>query len=123
MTTTDYGTDVATFAAVGCDLDPTFGLISGPRVVLEQVARGQIGPLRDALRASITDDQLRAVTQACERAANDDERVLSAETTVAFDFATETLEATTQLELVEGETFTLVLQINAVTTDLLLGTT
>ena len=32
---TDYGIDVSTFP----DLDPTFGLISGPRVVAENVAR------------------------------------------------------------------------------------
>lgn len=117
---TDYGTDISTFAGVGCDLDPTFALITGPRVVLEHVARGLVGELRGALNADVDNARLLVIKAACERVATDDERVLSAEAEVTFLLGQETAAVSVRVDLVEGETFTLVLQVSAVTADIVL---
>lgn len=118
--TTDYGTDVTTFAGVGCDLDPTFGLVSGPRVVAEHVARGLVGVLRSALNGEVDASTLRIVTAAVERVATEDERVLAASVVVTRAFTTSTLTASVQLDLIEDETFTLVLAVSAVGVEMIL---
>lgn len=117
---TDYGTDVSTFAGFGCDLDPTFALITGPRVVAEQVARGLVDLLQGALNASMDDTAVRVIRAAVENLAVEDERVSSASAEVAFTFATKTLTCALRLGLIEGETFSLVLNISAVSVDMII---
>lgn len=118
---TDYGVDVSTFAGVGCDLDPTFGLISGPRVVLEQVARSLVGLVQGALNAAIDETALRVIQSTVNAKASEDERVLQATSTVSFNFNTQTLTVSVRLDLITDETFSLVMNVSAVTVDIILG--
>lgn len=118
---TDYGTDVSTFTGFGCDLDPTFATISGPRVVVEQVARGLVDVLQGALNATMDAQAIRVVTAAVENTATQDERVLDATAIVTFNFNTKTLSVSVKLDLVEGEVFSLVLNVSAVSVDVIIG--
>lgn len=96
----DLGSDISTFP----DLDTTFSLISGRRVLAEAVARRLITPkgalwkhpsygcdLRRYLNAVMTTQRLSQVKQEAEAQAEEDERVLACESTVKFDDASKTL--------------------------------
>lgn len=114
---TDYGTDVSTYP----DLDATFAILSGPRVVAENVARRLEALLRGALNADFTAIAKSAVTAAIQAEAAEDERVLDA--TAVVSHLDETLTASVSLTLIEGETFSLVLSVSAVTVEALFGDT
>lgn len=113
---TDYGSDVSTYP----DLDATFGLITGPRVVAECVARFQEQVLRGALNADLGPRELRVVQAAVRNAATDDERVQDAQVSVVL-LSGGVLRCSTKLVLVEGETFDFVLAISDVTVETVFG--
>lgn len=96
----DLGSDVSTFP----DLDSTFSLISGRRVLAEAVARRFITPkgalwkhpsygcdLRRHLNAVMTTQRLAQIKQEAEAQAEEDERVLACECFVTFDDASKTI--------------------------------
>lgn len=112
---TDYGTDVSTYP----DLDATFGLITGPRVVAECVARKLEVILHGALNADATPTSIRAIQVAIQSAATEDERVLDASAAVAH--LGEALTASVSLALIQGETFDLTLRISDVTVETVFG--
>lgn len=114
---TDYGTDVSTVP----DLDATFGLISGPRVVAENVARRVEEVLQGALNADLSTQELAVVRAAVAREAREDERVLDASAVVVLNAQTKTLTVTVSIEPIEGEAFDFVLAVSDVTTEILLG--
>lgn len=113
----DYGTDVSTYP----DLDATFGAISGPRTVAESVARSLETLLQTALNADLSPVDVAVISAACRREALRDERVIDANVTVTVLTASESIRVTAALDLIEGESFSLVLNVSAVTADLLLG--
>ena len=125
---TDYGTDVSTFP----DLDPTFGDITGPRSVLECVARrfltkrGQVEyapgdglDVREFLSGGVDNRKLFSLQAKMQAEAEKDERVLSASVSVTVNQERETLTAKLILELAEGP-FTLTLEISKVSVEVLL---
>lgn len=113
---TDYGTDISTYP----DLDATFGLITGPRVVAECVARLQEQVLQSALNADLGPRELRVVQATVRNAATDDERVQDADVSVVL-LSDGSLKCSTKLVLVEGETFDFTLQISDVTVETVFG--
>jgi hypothetical protein len=92
----DYGTDCSTFVREDgvADLDPTFALIDGVRVVAEQQARGLMTPrgsmaddpdtvdLKEHESAQMTQRTLSALQTVIESNARQDERVASVEVEV-----------------------------------------
>jgi hypothetical protein len=127
----DFGTDVSTY--VGGDLDPTFAVISGRRVVAEAIARrletrrGAL--LRDPnygtdLRAWLNRDfvgsaaTLFRLKASVDREAEEDERVLSADATVTYEPAFQKLRIAIAIETAEGP-FELVLAVSAVSVAIL----
>lgn len=113
---TDYGTDVSTYP----DLDATFGLITGPRVVAECVARFQEQVLRGVLNADLDPRELRVVQAAVRNSATNDERVQDAQVSVVL-LSDNSLRCSTKLVLVEGETFDFTLTISDVTVETVFG--
>ena len=119
---TDYGTDVSTFVDPEGDLDPYFGLIAGPRVVAEAVARrlctpaGSLDDDRDAgldlltflnLPSSVSTSEIASMVQIeCEK----DERVYAAD--VRAVRSGEALSLTVALTLVDSSQFSLVFDIS-----------
>lgn len=121
---TDYGSD---FQAVE-DLDSRLTLVTGPAVVAQAVARRLQVPRGGLWYAPDYGTDLRAyllapvrsrfaLVAAIEAEATKDERVQSAKATVAFDG--DRAEVTVTLELVDGRTFDLVLDVSRVTVELL----
>jgi phage baseplate assembly protein W len=119
---TDFGTDISTYP----DLDPSFGVISGQRVLAEAIARRLSTPagtltfspdfgkdIRDSLNESFTQAKLSALQRAIRAEVEKDERVLSASVVVAYDAPSSTIHATIALESAAGP-FNLVLAISAV---------
>lgn len=91
MPTVDYGSDISTVP----DLDPSYSVITGPRVVAEAVARRLITPrgglfydlnygydVRQFLNAIITPGLASTISSQCEQEALKDERVLGASVVV-----------------------------------------
>lgn len=126
---TDYGTDVSTFP----DLDPSFTLISGPRVVIEAIARRLVTPrgtmpgrpndgidVRQWLNDSVDAGTLARMHGAIESEIAKDERVQRAAVSLAFDAASRTLRITINVRLDDGP-FDLVLSVDRVTLSLLAG--
>lgn len=122
----DYGTDVSTYR--DGDLDPTFTIISGRRVISEAVARRLETPrgtcLRDPNYGSDTRGWLNRDFVAAEKTlfrlkalieaeAEKDERVLGAEASIAYDPAIQKLRVVIMLEAAGGP-FQLVLDITQV---------
>ena len=112
---TDYGTDVSTYP----DLDATFGILSGPRVVAENVARRLEEILRFTLNAEVTPLTIRVLEAQARQVALEDERVSNATSTATY--ANKTLSVSVRLLMIEGETFDFVLNVDQVTTELLFG--
>lgn len=113
---TDYGTDISTYP----DLDATFGLISGPRVVAECVARRVEVLLHGALNADLNARELRVVQASVHSLATQDERVQDAEVTASL-LAGGLFQVKIKLSLVEDETFDLTLRISDVTVETIFG--
>lgn len=125
---TDYGSDVSTFP----DLDPTFALITGPRVIAEAVARRLMTPrggglhydlaygydVRSLLNGSFSNAQIAAIGGEIEQEVLKDERVLAASVTMRFTQATGSLLITIALTAADGP-FTLVLDVTAVSVSIL----
>ena len=124
----DYGTDISTSPT----LDPSFGPLTGSRVVAEAVARRLTTPrgtlpddpnygtdLRAWLNESMTPATLTQVRSAAERECLKDERLQSADATVSYDAASGTLSVVLALALSAGPTFRLVLGVTAVSVTLL----
>ena len=111
----DYGIDVSTFP----DLDATFALISGPRVVAENVARRWEVLLQGAINARMDAQGIRVLQAALRKEALDDERVLDADVRAAL--ASPVLTVSASLALLTGETFSLVLNASAVSVEVLIG--
>lgn len=102
MTTPDYGTDLRMVAG---DLDPLFGLVSGPTAVAQSLALRLQTPeggvfydpdylsldLREYLSADVDDAELYRLRAKIERALRADERVDDLDLEVEFSAAAETL--------------------------------
>jgi phage baseplate assembly protein W len=126
--TTDYGTDVTTFVS-GLGLDPYFTEISGPRVVVEALARNLLTPtgsyddqpdigtdLRDLINAHMSDGAIASVQRLVEAEATKDERIAECSCTATLSEIGE-LIVSVSATLILGETFRLVLSIDQVTKD------
>jgi hypothetical protein len=121
--TTDYGTDLTTYAAGNgqADLDPTFAVISGPRVVIERVARKLMTPtgsmlkpgwgydLRSVLQSSLTPAQIGALRGTIADQITQEPEVDSANVSVSYTIQGKQLQVTGQITLLSGVTFPLVL--------------
>ena len=124
---TDYGTD---FSCVE-DLETTLSTVSGPMVVVEAVVRRWSTPTGGLLgdpnygfdlsaycNADVTPRDVAQLSDSLNAEAEKDERVLECTSTVTL--ATDgTLSVTANLTLLDGEEFTLVLAVSAVTVELL----
>lgn len=119
---TDYGSDISTFP----DLDPSFGLLTGPRVVAEAVARRLMTPrgglfydpqygfdLRALLNDATPDARLAAIASQVEDEALKDERVQAVQAFVTRNGQAGTLVVRIVLTLASG-TFPLTLTIGQV---------
>lgn len=125
---TDYGTDVSCTT----DLDPLFSVVSGTTAVAQALARrlqtpagGLIGDpdygydLRAWVNRPLGQRELFELRQAVVAEVLKDERVASAEVTVARTGSSLTVDVA--VILLEGETFSLVLAVTAVTVAVLQG--
>lgn len=125
---TDFGFDVSTFP----DLDPSFALISGNRVLAEVVLRRWSTPsgmfsydpsagvdvmlyLNKDIDSKRTNDLRRALQIEAEK----DERIFSCVVTLTFDFAHSTLTISAAITPLDGGTFTLVCSVQNLTIALL----
>jgi hypothetical protein len=123
MPTTDYGSDLSTFADVQsgiADLDPTFAVISGPRVVIERIARKLMTPTGSMLRAgwgydlrahlqdSMTAGSIGALQGIIQGQIEEEQEVESSAVAVTYSLETRTLTVTARIVLVTGETFDMV---------------
>lgn len=123
---TDYGQD---FACVD-DLETTLGVTSGPRLVMEAIARRLQTPtgrlvgdpnygfdvsayINDDVTPADLDNIEQQVREECEK----DERVASADVSAAY--LADVLTLTIVLTLIADETFTLVLAVSDVTVSIL----
>lgn len=126
--TPDYGYDWTTYWRPDGqpDLDPNFATISGPRVVLEAVARRLITPrgsmldreygydLRGLLQATLTTADTARIQAEIEAECLKDERVDTADVTVQLPLATGEMVITIQLSLSQQVSpFTLVFTLTA----------
>jgi phage baseplate assembly protein W len=116
----DYGSDISTFP----DLDGTFTLITGTRVVCEAVARRLSTPrgsllgapdygidLRAYVNESMDADVLAGLQRSAKLEIAKDERIASVAVAASFDFASSTLTLNISADLVTGESFSLVMTI------------
>jgi hypothetical protein len=133
----DFGTDISTFVlqADGTytpDLDPSFSLITGTRVVGEAIARRLMTPrgalLYDPdygldLRAYLNDDldtrELYTLGALIEAEAEKDERVLSAVVDLSLDARSSRLTIRLTVTLLDAESYALTLAADAVTVTIL----
>ncbi len=129
---TDYGSDVSCLVDGVLDLDPYFRVITGTECVLEAVARrlttSEGGLIDDAeygagltslVNAAVDNAALLDARSNCEAQCLLDERINDA--TVAFSVEDGTLTASADVVLVDGETFSLVLAVSAVSVTVLQG--
>ena len=127
----EFGTDISTYRQG--DLDPTFTIIRGTRVVAEGLARrletprgGLIGDpnygtdLRPWLNRDFvaTEEALFAMKAAIEDEADKDERIASAEATVSYSSALRKLHIKIVVVTARGP-FELLLAVSAVTVEIL----
>lgn len=125
----DYGIDVSTFPD---DLDGSFALFGGPRVVLEAVARRLMTPrgsllgspdygvdLRAWVNESVDEASLQNLKATIESQAQQDERVEAALADIAFDSTTFTMNIKVSVALTSGAVLKLVLSVDRVTVTLL----
>lgn len=136
---TDYGKDVSTFVLNPdglYDLDPTFTVTSGRSVVAEQIARRLVTTrgglsydpdfgtdLRDWIGADFpitgSGPNLFALTSAVERECEKDERVAAASASATYDASTRAVSVAVGVDLLSGESFSLVLSVTAVSASVL----
>jgi phage baseplate assembly protein W len=125
----DFGSDISTFP----DLDPTFTVITGPRVVVEAVARRLTTPqgslvsdpnygfdVRQLLHADLDARSEARAVAAMQAQAEADERILSA--TVTLTRSGETLAIRVRLTTQEGP-FAFTLSVGAARVALLASET
>ena len=120
----DVGTDCSTYPR----LDPSFALISGPRVVLESVARRWSTSLGGGLfydptygfgtplllNAALTQQMLPGIAAQLESQALQDERVKACDVTLTFVSQTGALTIAGAVTLADGP-FSLVMTVDAAT--------
>jgi hypothetical protein len=124
---TDYGTDFSCTT----DLDTTLSTVSGPMVVVEAVVRRWSTPTGALLgdpnygfdlsaycNADVAPRDIAQLVSSLNAEAEKDERVLEC-TSSAVLGSDDVLTVTANLTLLDGETFTLVLAVSAVTVELL----
>ncbi len=129
----DYGYDISTYPR---GLDPTFTLISGPRVLIEQIARmfetaegtNDDDPeyamlLAETINAPQDRASLRRLVGKMTAKIQLDERVERATVSAEFVQATRRLRIAVELFPVEGKAFRFVLGIDQVTVQILEGLT
>lgn len=124
----DYGSDISTFYGPAQDLDPTFAVMSGPRVLGEAVARRLQTPangglfydltygfdLRSLLSDNIDASKAASLAAAVESEALKDERVRSCTCTVTPNPLTSAVSIRLLITGDQGP-FTLTLQASALT--------
>jgi len=123
MAATDYGSDLSTYADVSsgiADLDPTFAVIAGPRVVVERIARKLMTPtgsmlkagwgfdLRAILQASLTSAQLGQLRGIVSDQILGEPEVADAEVTINYTIQLKRLDIVGTVTLVSGAVFPLV---------------
>ncbi len=124
---TDFGSDVSTFP----DLDPSFSTLTGPRVVAEAIARRLSTPrgslpfypdygidIRSWVNETITRGKLAQFRRDLEAECVKDERVLTADASLAFNVKTNDMQIAITITTADGP-FSLVLGVTAVTVALL----
>lgn len=120
---TDYGTDLSTYMDPSSgvpDLDPTFAIISGPRVVIERVARKLMTPtgsmlkagwgfdMRSVLQSSLTPAQIGQLRGIVSDQINQEPEVESCSVSIAYTIQGKRIDITGQVTLLTGVTFPLV---------------
>jgi hypothetical protein len=128
---TDYGSDVA----MEPDFDETWTLITGRRVMAERLVRRFTTPkgtlpfwpddgfdVRDWLREEISRATLHELRQSLVNEGEKDEQLLSLDVSITFNPSSETLSVTLSCVDADGP-FTLVLNVSALTVDLLIPDT
>lgn len=123
---TDYGSDLSTYADPNtgvADLDPTFTVISGPRIVVERIARKLMTPtgsmfkqgwgidLREALQGSLTPGQIGQLRGTIADQITQEPEVESVDLTIDYTLQQRRLIITGQITLITGQVFPLVLVI------------
>ena len=124
---TDYGTDFSCTA----DLETTLSTVSGPMVVVEAVVRRWSTPTGGLLgdpnygfdlsaycNADVSPRDIAQLTTSLNAEAEKDERVLECTSTAVLG-TDDVLTVTSNLTLLDGEEFTLVLAVSSVTVELL----
>jgi hypothetical protein len=121
--TTNYGSDLSTYAnpASGiADLDPTFTVISGPRVVVERIARKLMTPtgsmlkagwgfdLRSVLQSSLTSAQVNQLRGILQDQIEQEPEVDSVDLRIDYTLQLRRMDITGTLTLITGEEFPLV---------------
>ncbi len=121
--TTNYGSDLSTYADVQsgiADLDPTFSVISGPRVVVERIARKLMTPtgsmlkagwgfdLRSVLQSSLTSAQINQLRGILADQIEQEPEVDSVDLRIDYSLQLRRMEITGILTLITGEEFPLV---------------
>lgn len=122
-----FGTDISTFPLQGDpNLDETFTLIGGERVVLEALARRLMTPrgfldydpdygldLRAYLSAKMTAPKQSALVAEIKSECKKDERVSDAQVTISGpDYSTHTMRVTISATVADGNAFDLVLDVS-----------
>lgn len=123
-----YGTDISTFP----DLDPTFTLITGERVVAESIARRWTTPpgslegeedygydVRLHLNQALSPRDLFRIQSVLTQEAEKEERVEGVDVTVDHNFSSGTLKVVGAIQTNDVGTFDLVLAIDKVSATLL----
>ncbi len=127
----DYGTDISTITSSGAvDLDEYFRVVSGADAVLHAVVKRLVTPygglldeedygfdLLGLVNGSTSQRELTAAVAQIEAQCLQDERVSDA--TVDLSVAAGAVTVKVQCELVEGETFSLVLGVSSVSIEIL----
>jgi hypothetical protein len=125
----DFGSDVST--TLNGDLDPTFAVITGSQVLAEALFRRLTQPrggllsdpnygidVRDTLNGAYSEADIARLKSDIERECEKDERVVTAQSDVAFVAITGELRITVSVGTAQGP-FTLVLAVNNVTATLI----
>lgn len=123
MAAVDYGSDLSTYQNLQsgvADLDPTFAVIRGPRVVVERIARKLITPtgmmlkagwgydLRSFLQASPTTAEIGQLRGIVQDQIEQEPEVASVDVTIAYTLELRTLTITARVTLKTDVVFALV---------------
>lgn len=126
---TDYGSDISTWLGPSPDLDPTFSVISGARVVGEAVARRWVTPAggglfydeaygfdtRLLLNSRMDSSMFPGIAMQLEKEALKDERVQNCSVSLSFNATTRVLSIKASVTPFSGKTFVLVLSADQLT--------